>query len=147
MSKFALSASKEMLKKAALALGGLAAGMLVTVVAKPTLESTIVPAVLKMFGQGEALLLYPSDQSEPSQKYTIYRFSFLGGVHGVFVSAKAAPDGSFQTFYVNGQAHNGLTYFTFVPSDEHEKPRSTTSCNLPSGIVGCNVATARSSTR
>jgi hypothetical protein len=95
-------------------------GGVVTVVAKPTLETKIVPAVLQALSRGEVMILFPSDPTEASQRFTVYRFPFGEGVHGIFVSATAAKNGSFQTFHLNGQRRNGLFYFTFVPSDTNE---------------------------
>jgi hypothetical protein len=109
-----------LLRKAALALGGLAFGALTTVFVQPVLASKIVPAVLEMLDRGDVMALYPSDPSEKEQRFTVYSLSFFGDLHGVFVSAEAAPDGSFQTFHLNGQVRNGLKYFTFIPSDKNE---------------------------
>ena len=106
-----------MLKKAALTLGGLAVAATTAVFASPILENKIIPAVLEMLDRGEAMILYPSDPSEKEQRFTVYSVPFMGSLHGIFVSAEAAPDGSFQTFYLSGQVRNGLKYFTFIPSE------------------------------
>ncbi len=121
MAKLTLTASlREMLKKAALALGGLVLGAVVTVAAKPTLENKIVPAILQVLGRGEAMMLYPSDPTEKPQQFTVYRFPFGEGVHGIFVGTTAGKNGSFQTFHLSGQRRNGLFYFTFVPSNPED---------------------------
>lgn len=121
MAKLTLTASlQETLKKAALALGGLVLGAVVTVVAKPTLENKIVPAILQALDRGEAMMLYPSDPTEKPQQYTVYRFPLGEGVHGIFVGATAGKKGSFQTFHLSGQRRNGLFYFTFVPSNSDD---------------------------
>jgi hypothetical protein len=114
------SPSMGLLKKATLTLGGLAVGILTTVFVQPIFENRIVPAVLDVLDRGEVMALYPSDPSEKEQRFTVYSISILGSLHGIFVSADAASDGSFQTFYLNGQVRNGLKYFTFVPADTSE---------------------------
>lgn len=63
------------------------------------------------------MIICPSDPIEAPQHYTVYLFPFGEGVHGIFVSAEAAKNGTYQTFPLSAWWRNGLFYFTFVPSD------------------------------
>lgn len=44
------------------------------------------------------MIICPSDPIEAPQHYTVYPFPFGEGVHGIFVSAEAAKNGTYQTF-------------------------------------------------